>query len=110
MTDIELMVLPEGETFDKLNPDAYTYEKLGGNNSRTALDKLCRERLGLASDQRFSSHVVSVYTNLSAQEAQYLTIKHNRQQSLYTKRQRKTRYSHARKILTLILPHFLGEV
>ena len=54
---------------------------LGGNNSRTALDELCQERPDLASDQRFSSRVVSVYTNLSAQEAQYLAVKHNRQQS-----------------------------
>ena len=78
---IGLLVLPEGETFDKLNPDAYMYKTLGGNNSRTALDELCRERPELASDQRFSSRMVSVYTNLSAQEAQYLAVKHNRQQS-----------------------------
>ena len=78
---IGLLVLPEREVFDKLNPDAYMYETLGGNNSRTALDELCRERPELASNLRFSTRMVSVYTNLSAQQAQYLAVKHNRQQS-----------------------------
>lgn len=78
---IGLLVLPEGETFDKFHPQAYSYETLGGNNSRTALHELCKERPELASDDRFSHRMVSIYTNLSPQEAQYLAVKHNRQQS-----------------------------
>ena len=61
---IGLLVIPEGETFDKLHPEAYMYETLGGNNSRTALHELCRERPELASDDRFTRRMVSVYTNL----------------------------------------------
>ena len=78
---IGLLVIPEGETFDKFHPEAYMYETLGGNNSRTALHELCRERPELASDDRFTRRMVSVYTNLSDQEAQYLAVKHNQQQS-----------------------------
>ena len=78
---IGLLVIPEGETFDKLHPEAYMYETLGGNNSRTVLHDLCRERPELASDDRFTRRMVSVYTNLSDQEAQYLAVKHNWQQS-----------------------------
>ena len=31
----------------------YTYETLGGNNSRTALTELCSEREDLAADERY---------------------------------------------------------
>ena len=57
------------------------YETLGGNNSRTALSELCSERADLAEDQRYTRRMVSIYVNLTDEEAQHLAIKHNRQQS-----------------------------
>ena len=65
----------------RLHPEAYMYETLGGNNSRTALSELCSERVDLAEDQRYTRRMVSIYINLTDEEAQYLAIKHNRQQS-----------------------------
>ena len=78
---IGLLTLGDGEVFDRLHPEAYTYETLGGNNSRTALTQLCREREDLAADEWYVRRMVSVYINLTDEEAQYLAIKHNRQQS-----------------------------
>ena len=59
----------------------YMYEILGGNNSQTALSELCSERADLAEDQRYTRRMVSIYINLTDKEAQYLAIKHYRQQS-----------------------------
>lgn len=78
---IGLLILNDGEVFDRLHPEAYMYETLGGNNSRTALSELCSERVDLAEDQRYTRRMVSIYINLTDEEAQYLAIKHNRQQS-----------------------------
>lgn len=78
---IGLLILGDGEVFDRLHPEAYTYETLGGNNSRTALTELCNEREDLAADERFTKRMVSIYVNLTDKEAQYLAVKHNRQQS-----------------------------
>lgn len=78
---IGLVRLHSTEEFDRLHPEAYTYETLGGNKSRTALAELLSENVELASDSRFSKRMVSVYCNLSDEEAQLLAVKHNRQQS-----------------------------
>lgn len=78
---IGLVRLQPGVVFDKLHPEAYTYETLGGNNSRTALAELLEENAELASDPRYSKRMVSVYCNLSDEESQLLAVKHNRQQS-----------------------------
>ena len=78
---IGLLILGDGEVFDHLHPEAYTYETLGGNNSRTALTELCNEQEGLTADERYMKRMVSVYVNLTDEAAQYLAIKHNRQQS-----------------------------
>ena len=51
---IGLLILNNGDTFDRLHPEAYTYETLGGNNSRTALAELCKERDDLAADDRYN--------------------------------------------------------
>lgn len=40
---IGLVHLPPGVAFENLCPEAYTYETLGGNNSRTALAELLEE-------------------------------------------------------------------
>ena len=47
---IGVLTLRDGEVFDWLHPEAYTYETLGGNISRTSLTELCREREDLATD------------------------------------------------------------
>lgn len=78
---IGLVCLRTGEEFDRLHPEAYTYETLGGNNSRTALSELLQENPELTADPRYTKHMVSVYCNLSDEEAQLLGVKHNRQQS-----------------------------
>ena len=78
---IGLLMLDDEEVFDRLHPEAYTYETLGGNNSRTALTELCNEREDLAADERYMRRMVSVYVNLTDEEAQYLAVKHNRTQS-----------------------------
>ena len=82
---IGLLTLNDGEIFDRLHPEAYSYETLGGNNSRTALTELCNERQDLAADERYVKRTVSIYINLTDEEAQYLAIKHNRQQSFVHK-------------------------
>jgi hypothetical protein len=73
--------LPEGETYDEKHPEGYLYETLGGNNSRTALKELLEENPELTKDDRYCKRSVSVYYNLSDEEAQFLGMKHNRQQS-----------------------------
>ena len=78
---IGLVHLPPGVAFDNLRPEAYTYETLGGNNSRTALAELLEENADLKTDPRYSRRLVSVYCNLTDEEAQHLAVKHNRQQS-----------------------------
>ena len=47
----------------------------------TALTELCNEQEDLAVDARFTKRMVCVYVNLTDKEAQYLAVKHNRQQS-----------------------------
>lgn len=78
---IGLVRLQPGVEFDNLHPEAYTYETLGGNNSRTALAELLEENEQVKADPRYSRHLVSVYCNLTDEEAQLVAVKHNRQQS-----------------------------
>ena len=78
---IGLVCQGEGEEFDAKHPESYMYETLGGNNSRTALVELLKENPALKDDKRFSHRMVSVYSNLTDEEAQLLAVKHNRQQS-----------------------------
>lgn len=71
------LLLEEEEDFDKLHPEAYTYEIIGGNNSRCALELIHKEYPELATDLNFHTRPVSVYQNLMDDEAQYLAVKHN---------------------------------
>lgn len=66
------------ESFHKRQCEAYKYEIIGGNNSREALARLMKEKPLLSSDPNFKNRPVSVYSNLTNEEAQYLGIKHNR--------------------------------
>lgn len=72
------LLLEEEEDFDKLHPEAYTYEIIGGNNSRCALELIHEKHPELATDSNFHTRPVSVYQNLTDDEAQYLAVKHNR--------------------------------
>jgi len=72
------LLLEEEEDFDKLHPEAYTYEIIGRNNSRCALELIHKEHPELATDSNFHTRPVSVYQNLTDDEAQYLAVKHNR--------------------------------
>eukprot|EP00731_Ephydatia_muelleri_P013142 Em0007g452a len=66
------------EQFDMKHPEAYTYDTIGGNHSRIALQQLIKENQELAKDPTFSSRRVSVYGRLSAEQAQHLAHRHNR--------------------------------
>lgn len=54
---VALLRLRKDEEFDHLHPEAYTYETLGGNNSRTALSELLQENPELATDSRYGSYI-----------------------------------------------------
>ena len=71
------LLLEEEEDFDKLHPEAYTYEIIGGNNSRCVLELIHKEHPELATDSNFHTRPVSVYQNLTDDEVQYLAVKHN---------------------------------
>jgi len=57
---IGLVHLLPGVACDNLCPEAYTYETLGGNNSRTALAELLEENADLKTDPQYSRRLVSV--------------------------------------------------
>ena len=66
------------DSFDKNHPEAYQFETIGGNNSRTALIELLSEEPDLVSQPCFNSRTVSVYQNLTIEQAHFLAQKHNR--------------------------------
>ena len=79
---IGLLRARKDEVFDQMHPEAYTYETLGGNNSRIALKELLEEHPEHHNDVQYTKRLVSVYSsNLSDEQAQLLAVKHNRQQS-----------------------------
>ena len=77
--------LSDDEQFDMKHPEAYTYDTIGGNHSRIALQQLIKENQELAKDPTFSSRRVSVYGRLSAEQAQHLAHRHNRATELTSK-------------------------
>ena len=70
--------LSDDEQFDIKHLEAYTYDTIGGNHSRIALQQLITENKELAKDPTFSSRRVSVYGRLFAEQAQHLAHRHNR--------------------------------
>ena len=64
--------LSDDEQFDINHPEAYTYDTIGGNHSRIALQQLITENKELAKDPTFSS------CSLWTEQAQHLAHKHNR--------------------------------
>ena len=71
---------PSGESFDADKAEMYSYETLGGNNSREALQALSMEE---GSNPIFRTRLVSVYSGLTDDEAIRLAAKHNKTTSFY---------------------------
>lgn len=66
------------DQFNRNQPEAYKYETIGGNHSRTALLELLEEDPTLATNSCYTRRTVSIYQNLSHRQAKYLAQKHNR--------------------------------
>jgi hypothetical protein len=75
---IAIARLRDDEQFDSKHPEAFTYETIGGNHSRIALQQLAQENEDLRRDPQFSSRRVSVYSHMSDEQAQHLALRHNR--------------------------------
>ena len=75
---IAIVRLRDDEQFDSKHPEAFTYETIGGNHSRIALQQLLNENDNLRQDPQFSSWRVSVYSRMTNEQAQHLALRHNR--------------------------------
>ena len=75
---IAIVRLRDDEQFDSKHPEAFTYETIGGNHSRIALQQLLNENDNLRQDPQFSSRRVSVYSRMTDEQAQHLALRHNR--------------------------------
>ena len=75
---IGLLRLQHGEVFDKAKLANYTYECIGGNHTRIALQQLLAENKDLSADEMFTHRNVSLYVNLSDEQSQHLAHRHNR--------------------------------
>ena len=75
---IGLLELKKGEVFNKDDCDTYVYECIGGNHSRLAHQQILEENPDLNIDRHFSHRSVSIYVNLTDEQAQHLAHRHNR--------------------------------
>lgn len=75
---IGLLELKEGEVFNKDKCDTYVYECIGGNHSRLAHQQILEDNPDLNTDRHFSHRSVSIYVNLTDEQAQHLAHRHNR--------------------------------
>ena len=73
-----LLELKKGEVFNKDECDTYVYECIGGNHSRLAHQQILEENPDLNTDRHFSHRSVSIYVNLTEEQAQHLAHRHNR--------------------------------
>lgn len=72
---VGLVRISEGETFNNKKPEGYLYETIGGNHTRLALESLTKsEEL----PQMYRLRTVSVYRDISDEQAQHLAMRHNR--------------------------------
>lgn len=74
-----LVSLKEGETFDRSKAHTYSYETIGGNHSRIALQELVEE----LDNPSYRTRLVSVYQGLSDRLVKRLAHKHNHATSLH---------------------------
>jgi len=72
---IGVVYLREGEAFNENHASSYSYETIGGNHSRIALQEL---RTAYPENQHYKSRMVAVYVNLANHLALRLAAKHNR--------------------------------
>ena len=75
---VAVVKLKDGQKFNEAHPEAFTYETLGGNHSRIALQELLNEDKQLAALPYYRSRLVSVYSGLSDKQATHLTLRHNK--------------------------------
>ncbi|KAL5479413.1 hypothetical protein EMCRGX_G022933 [Ephydatia muelleri] len=73
-----LLELKKGEVFNKDECDTYVYKCIGGNHSRLAHQQILEENPDLNTDRHFSHRSVSIYVNLTEEQAQHLAHRHNR--------------------------------
>ena len=70
--------LPAGQEFNPNTKEAYTYDTLGGNNSREAIQQLLREHPELHQEKTYTHRLCSVYSCMDSALALRLASKHNR--------------------------------
>lgn len=70
--------LKNGEEFDENIKEGYTYETIGGNNSREAIQQLLIEKPELKKKKTYSHRLCSVYARMPPELALRLASKHNR--------------------------------
>ena len=70
--------LPEGATFQSTLKEAYTYQSVGGNHSREALQQLLKEHPNLKQNKLYSHRLCSVYKEMDCNLVRRLASKHNR--------------------------------
>ena len=75
---IGLLRLTSDEKFLAADVEKYTYECIGGNHTRIALQQLLGENEDVSRDPMFTHRNVSVYVNLTDEQSQHLAHRHNR--------------------------------
>lgn len=73
-----LVRLNDGEDFDDKVKEGYSYDTIGGNNSREAIQQLLSEKPELKKKKMYSYRLCSVYTRMPNELALRLASKHNR--------------------------------
>jgi hypothetical protein len=74
---IGLLRLTSDEKFLAADVEKYTYECIGGNHTRIALQQLLGENEDVSRDPMFTHRNVSVYVNLTDEQSQHLAHRHN---------------------------------
>ena len=70
--------LPEGAVFKPSLKEAYTYESIGGNHSREALQQILKEQPTLKENKVYSHKLCSVYSDMDSALVRWLASKHDR--------------------------------
>ena len=70
--------LPENTEFQPSLKEGYTYQSIGGNHSRQALQELLKENPHFKHQKVYTHRLSSVYSNMSPDLIRRLASKHNR--------------------------------
>lgn len=73
-----VVCLKEGEHFVEKYKEAYTYQTIGGNHSRQAMQELLQEHPNLRLKKVYTHRLCSVYCKMPNNLALRLALKHNR--------------------------------